>query len=573
MVLIDPKRGPTMYKADESVFYFDETSQRPWDQILAADQKLLVQRAAKANRCMEGVFAERRAIAAAAEITPEQRVQRRCQQELQRTSFSWNAATMEDVMANHQKPCRGLFYGMVFPWSEQTLESMGPAWLTKAFHRAGTMAEGNEVLELKLDKKVTAGNNAGKFIFEVRYKWQTPDLHCKLFAKIPFPYSGATTNDRLSSSVNKQPMDFFEVNAYRLFEASMPVKIPKYYFGDISNESTNFILITECIPFAGYPPLPAFKIEGPYVKCKDFEMAGSEKEHYLLLMQVHGRIGAAAKRGDLGSEELLATQLSRPNLQALTVSAEAATGGHPKVCATGLRGAIKFFAATAQVLYPEFVMEDAFQEKFFRTMMTLNAYAREISLWKSSDADYVALGHLNLNVDNAFFWRDGEGGLDCGIFDLGGFGAAPMHHRIWWGLNCAEFPMIRQHLEEFLTVFIETYESQGGPKLDFDQLKAGVILTALENMSYMVASIPNCLKMCGTKEWPTIKDRHDPRIADDVGGKSTLRTTLLVLYNGLCVLEEFQADQVLAKWIQDTFVGSWGLAAKSDDVIFAGESR
>ena len=59
--------------------------------------------------------------------------------------------------------------------------------------------------------------------------------------------------------------------------------------------------------------------------------------------------------------------------------------------------------------YPEFVMEDAFQEKFFRTMMTLNAYAREISLWKSSDADYVALGHLNLNVDNAFFWRDGEG--------------------------------------------------------------------------------------------------------------------------------------------------------------------
>ncbi|CAJ1344013.1 unnamed protein product [Effrenium voratum] len=405
------------------------------------------------------------------------------------------------------------------------------------------------------------------------YKWQTPDLHCKLFAKIPFPYSGATTNDRLSSSVNKQPMDFFEVNAYRLFEASMPVKIPKYYFGDISNESTNFILITECIPFAGYPPLPAFKIEGPYVKCKDFEMAGSEKEHYLLLMQVHGRIGAAAKRGDLGSEELLATQLSRPNLQALTVSAEAATGGHPKVCATGLRGAIKFFAATAQVLYPEFVMEDAFQEKFFRTMMTLNAYAREISLWKSSDADYVALGHLNLNVDNAFFWRDGEGGLDCGIFDLGGFGAAPMHHRIWWGLNCAEFPMIRQHLEEFLTVFIETYESQGGPKLDFDQLKAGVILTALENMSYMVASIPNCLKMCGTKEWPTIKDRHDPRIADDVGGKSTLRTTLLVLYNGLCVLEEFQADQVLAKWIQDTFVGSWGLAAKSDDVIFAGESR
>lgn len=37
----------------------------------------------------------------------------------------------------------------------------------------------------------------------------------QLFAKIPFPFSGQTKNDRLSSSVNKQPMDYYEVNCYR----------------------------------------------------------------------------------------------------------------------------------------------------------------------------------------------------------------------------------------------------------------------------------------------------------------------------------------------------------------------
>ena len=60
----------------------------------------------------------------------------------------------------------------------------------------------------------------------------------------------------------------------------------------------------------------------------------------------------------------------------------------------------------------------------------------------------------------------------------------------------SEFSYLGWHCrscQEFLTVFIETYESQGGPKLDFDQLKAGVILTALENMSHHADSPAFCL--------------------------------------------------------------------------------
>ena len=77
-----------------------------------------------------------------------------------------------------------------------------------------------------------------------------------------------------------------------------------------------------------------------------------------------------------------------------------------------------------------------------------------------------------------------------------------------------------------MQLFIDTYHSAGGPLLDKGTLRTGVILTALENMQYMVASIPNCMKMCSTKEWATIQDPKDRRINDDIGGKSTLRTTL-----------------------------------------------
>eukprot|EP00438_Fugacium_kawagutii_P006461 Skav224965 [mRNA] locus=scaffold3893:17080:25909:+ [translate_table: standard] len=37
----------------------------------------------------------------------------------------------------------------------------------------------------------------------------------------------------------------------RLAETTLPVRTPKFYYGDISNETTNYILITERVPFVG----------------------------------------------------------------------------------------------------------------------------------------------------------------------------------------------------------------------------------------------------------------------------------------------------------------------------------
>lgn len=37
----------------------------------------------------------------------------------------------------------------------------------------------------------------------------------------------------------------------RLAETKLPVSTPKFYYGDISNETSNYILITERVPFSG----------------------------------------------------------------------------------------------------------------------------------------------------------------------------------------------------------------------------------------------------------------------------------------------------------------------------------
>ena len=87
---------------------------------------------------------------------------------------------------------------------------------------------------------------------EVKYERQREGLHRKLFAKVPHAMTKDTKSDRLSSSVLKQPMDFFEINTYRVAETLLPMQTPKFYYGDISNETSNYILITERIPYSGF---------------------------------------------------------------------------------------------------------------------------------------------------------------------------------------------------------------------------------------------------------------------------------------------------------------------------------
>lgn len=98
--------------------------------------------------------------------------------------------------------------------------------------------------------------------------------------------------------------------------------------------------------------------------------------------------------------------------------------------------------------------------------------------------------------------------------------------------------------------------------------RSQVLLTGLENTLQMAQAVPNSMKMCSAKEWVTIKDRHDPRVAGDIDGKSTLRTTIHALGTGLRIIEELKGDRVLDEWLQDYWVGELGQVPKTDAMIF-----
>eukprot|EP00930_Biecheleria_cincta_P022699 TRINITY_DN16543_c0_g1_i1.p1 TRINITY_DN16543_c0_g1~~TRINITY_DN16543_c0_g1_i1.p1 ORF type:complete len:655 (+),score=120.22 TRINITY_DN16543_c0_g1_i1:34-1998(+) len=599
---VDAEFGPKVLQPDGGTTFFEfhninaaqrsevELPQKRWKDYTSSEKKVMAHLAAKKNQQMRSwvapqagqldLIAQRQA-AVEAEEREVARLADRCKVERARPPIFWPGVSMEAVMGNHQKLCVGLFYAIEFPWTAQMLEDFGPSWLTDAFHRAGSLEKSNRVISMRIDKsvKITAGNNAGKFVFDVRYAKDRSSLHTKLFAKVPFPMTHETKQDRISSSVLKWGMDFFEINTYRLAETTLPMKTPKFYFGDISPESSNYILITERVPFVDMDgrkkgcELKPFEIEGPYDKCKDWELRGSAKEYYTIIMQASAKIAAADKSGDMGTQEFLGVSFAKPagspdRPEQWGVNPSAASGGAPQATQSKLKAAVQFFSETAAVVFPAYVKRKEFIDKFMSTMMTLSAYSAEIEWWKHQDSDFVALAHANLNVDNAYFWRDEEGQLDCGVLDWGGFGAGCLGHKIWWYLNCAEWDTIEQHLRHLIDIFVATYRDCGGPALDADVVERMVKITCLSNLMFMVSAVPDCLRQCPAKEWATIRDRHDPRISENIGGKSTLRTTLRVMDNGLRMIEELQADQTLRDWIKEFWVEKNGRQPKSDDIIF-----
>ncbi|CAK9063111.1 unnamed protein product [Durusdinium trenchii] len=320
LIEVDPELGPKVYNATGESSFFSlknlvsnstlEVPQKQWKDYTSSERKVACYMAAKRNKyfrasggqqSVEELLAKQEAAKKEEEELIKQ-LEERCEVERRKPPVVWTFIGLEVVSENHKKKSAGLFYGLEFPWTAQMLGEFGAKWLTEAFHRAGTLERTNRVTSLKIeDTKVTGGNNAGKFLLSVKYAKEREGLHTKLFAKIPHQMTKDTKQDRLSSSVLKQPMDFCEINTYRLVETKLPTPTPKFYYGDISNETTNYILITERVPYVGVGrkkgQIKPFEVEGPYDKCKDYELNGDPKEYYTLIMEVSGKIAGADKSG------------------------------------------------------------------------------------------------------------------------------------------------------------------------------------------------------------------------------------------------------------------------------------
>lgn len=475
----------------------------------------------------------------------------RCLAELAKAPVPWTPVSMPQLQEKHMQMAPGIIYKIDFPFNAELLQKMGPAWLTKAFHTAGSIPKDNKVKTLKNVKEYIGGGNCSKLVFDVEYEKPAADLHTELFAKIPFPLGGSTLSDRMASSVMQTGSELGELNAQRLLESRLPFSVPRYYFGDVSNDTSNWILITERIPFGKQDGDRA--MDPAYDKMKDWELKGSQNEYYFLLTTYGARMAGMDKAEALASRAVMdsffPSAAQRPK-EHWGMRAESSGIGEKEFNAK-IKMGVDFVGTTGKALFPAECATPAFLQKYKRILAVSNAYTAEMQWWCNRNPDYIAWSHGNLNVDNVFFWRDADKKLDLGVLDWGGARTDSVGWKLWWWLYCCEYDFLNKNLDDLLDCFIKEYEASGGPKLDRAELRWQFTLSALQQGVGLLGAVPQIYKMCKKAEFATIKDRLDPRISQNIDGKNTLRIYIGTFINICNMIKDWDIESQLDKWVKE----------------------
>ena len=417
--------------------------------------------------------------------------------------------------ARHLDVMPGDHYGLEFPISLSALREWGPRFLTEAFRAAGTLPEENRVTEIGALAPVGHPGASDAAFLTVAYANSDPDLHTELFVKL-----SPTPIERKFTVVG---MALGEVTMNRRSaEGLLPVPVAKYYFGDYCHETSNFILITERVAFGKGP------IEPAYVKGYDQHVPEVE-EHYQVLAESLGRCVAAHKRGAMGYDlegDFPFAQGSRrfPFID----------GAEAKIDQL-----IDFIARVAPKLFVEEATDPSFLAIWREDLLFGLSHQKEVYDYLHANVDYTGLCHPNLNIDNAWYWRDTSGALQTGWLDLGGFGQMSIGQALSCMLMMPEPARYLKLQRDVMAAFIRTCEAEGGPSLDAEEIrlqyKASVFPVSI---ALIIGSCVELLSQFSDEDYATMSDWLDPRLQE----------------SGLACLIIW-IDNVLRDWLDDLTPG------------------
>mmetsp|Transcript_58695 Transcript_58695/g.109882 ORF Transcript_58695/g.109882 Transcript_58695/m.109882 type:complete len:641 (+) Transcript_58695:61-1983(+) len=447
-------------------------------------------------------------------------------------------------IANKNDP--GDYYGMKFPYSKDMLVEMGPEWLTQAFHKSGVLKRDNAVTKI-FDAKEFVGGGAGlKCTFSVEYKKDEPYLHKQLFAKLPHKPGGS---DRYYVSCmwnHDRPEIVFNI----FLQETVPFRVPKFYFGDISAATTNFILITESLPWAekGKKVFQPGEIEPAYDKYKDWELPDGGPMYYTACCHALGKMAAYHKQKLLHpkTDEMFPMPDAVPQIPHGLPAVDAVTRKQNSAKADQL---IRFVSETARAVFPQEIRDTAFLSKWKEEILEIADYGGEIHCFlsgagTSSPNDYVGLTHNNLQIDNAFFWRNEQDLVEVGLLDWGILTCGPLAGAVQGCISGASTEVLLEHRDAFLEAFLSSYEQNGGPSLDRERFKMMSNLMMLNWSLTVISNVAQVLKFTKAQEWQEIKDWMDPRLVD----RFQTRAHTTQFKESLQLYQKWDLYNVFLKW-------------------------
>ena len=341
--------------------------------------------------------------------------------------------------------------GLIIPAHADALRAVGTSFLTRAFRAYGSLSGDNSVTRIRRFELCAIGSTGQKVLLSLEYARPEPGLPMDLFVKFSRDFADAFRDRRRGERASE--IALCELSRV----ADFPIRVPVPYFADFHRESGTGLLITERIAFgvAGIEPLRP--------KCMD-HLLDRPLEYYRAIVSALGRL-AAHTSGALS-----------PQVQALfPFDPQAAAEADPIPWdEEGLRVQVARyaeFAARCPQLLPAHVRSTQFIAQFERDAVSVLRHERSIKEFMHADSAYIALSHFNAHIDNAWFWRDARGSLQCGLFDWQRGRQMNVAYALWGALCGAGLDIWSDHLDELLGLFVTEMQVHGGPALDRERLE------------------------------------------------------------------------------------------------------
>jgi hypothetical protein len=409
----------------------------------------------------------------------------------------------------HPRSVPGDFLGLQFPPTLEMLHEQGPEFLTRAFHAFGSLDLDNRVIAVTEEAEFIGGGMGRKLLLGVEYEKPSPKLQTLLFVKLQLDFGNPLRD--VFGPLMRAEIRFAILSRRDQF----PITVPKCYFADYNAATTSGLLITERI---GYGEAG---IEPRYEKCFDYRLS-KPLEHYQALTRSLAKLAGFHKAGGFG-----------PGLTEHFPFDPTAIDAGNKIPYTREQlqqksERIREFCRLYPQLIPANLREPSFLDGVCNDLPLVIQYESEIRSYINSSVDYVALCHWNMNLDNAWFWRDREGVMQVGLLDWGSVGQMSIAQAFYGMTCCAEVDFLNEHRRSLLQMLIAEYAANGGPVLDLDELmfihKLGVVLLGvafvLDAPALVEGQIPDL---------SVVEDRYDSKIADNFLGRVELQILAVFL--------------------------------------------
>lgn len=417
--------------------------------------------------------------------------------------------------------------GLDIPAHAGALLAGGATFLTAAFRACGALADDNAVTAITGSEECPGGSTGRKLLLSVAYEKAARDLPTDLFVKFSRDFDDEIRDrgkDQMESEVRFALLSRAE---------DFPVAVPACLFADYHAASGTGILISQRIAFG------VDGVEPHYAKCMDYRMP-EPLAHYKALVGSVARLAGTHKAGRLPASV---------NREFPFDPDQWAESDRIRYTARQLQNRVarfREFAANHPGLLPDNIRSEAFIAQMHDDVPRLLEHEQAIRRFQSEDPDFIALCHWNANVDNAWFWRDAQGGIACGLMDWGRVSQMNVALALFGSLVAGERDMWDRHIDELLAFFAAEYHRSGGPLLEVAELRLRLNLVACMMGLAWLMDAPPLIQ----RHVPMLRDiesRFDPRLTASETGRVQLH--MLINFLNLWQTQDFGAclDQVLRR--------------------------